>query len=56
VLTFIIGIDYLREISGAYWGVSISTTASAYLIVVLGIAGIVYGAKRLVDDLLKATR
>jgi len=54
---FIIGIDYLRTIGGEYYGgVPISVTASGYLIVVLGLGGIIYGAKRLIDDVIKATR
>jgi hypothetical protein len=53
VLVVIIGTDYIRQI-GAFGGGSVSTTASEYLIIVLGIAGIVYGAKRMVDDIIKA--
>jgi len=50
VLAFIIGIDYLGEISGAPTYI----TATGYLIIVLGLGSIIYGAKRLVDDVKKA--
>ena len=58
ILTFVIGIDclgYLKPIT--YYGITVPiptyATLSAWLIVVLGIAGIIYGVKRTIDDIAK---
>jgi hypothetical protein len=54
VLVVIIGVDVIREIGNmGFYGTPVYVTASEYLIVVVGIASIVYGAKRMIDDVIK---
>jgi hypothetical protein len=55
VLVVIIGVDIIREIGNiGFYGTPVYVTAGEYLIVVVGIASIVYGAKRMIDDVIKA--
>jgi len=49
-LILIIGIDYVGELGA---GPPISVVASAWLIVIWGLAVIIYGIKRLIDDVAK---
>lgn len=51
ILILVIGVDYVRELGT--WP-SISVVASAWLIVVGGLASIIYGIKRMIDDVTKA--
>jgi len=52
VLTFVIGVDYLDKV--ATGGPPIYVTASGWLIIVLGLTSIIYGIKRMIDDVAKA--
>jgi len=54
----IIGVNYLSWISdiGRYGGVPTFLTVTGYLVIVVGFGSIIYGAKRLIDDVIKATR
>jgi len=52
MLTFVIGVDYLDKV--ATGGPPIYVTASGWLIIALGLASIIYGIKRMIDDVAKA--
>lgn len=56
VVVFVIGIDYVGEISVRGYPYPTYITAIGYLIIVLGLGSIIYGAKRLIDDAKKAAR
>ncbi len=57
ILIVVIGIDLLSVLKTTYGAVTITyptyITASAWLTIVLGFAGIIYGAKRTIDDVAK---
>ncbi len=54
ILTFIIGIDYLWQLKPSpYYTIPSSYYLSGYLIIVLGLAGVIYGIKRTIDDIAK---
>jgi len=55
ILLLIIGVDYLANISRTS-GLTISYTASGWLIMILGFAGIIYGFKRMIDDIIKGVK
>jgi len=51
VLISVIGVDYVGQLGT---GAPISAVASAWLIVIGGLASIIYGIKRMIDDVTKA--
>jgi hypothetical protein len=54
MLTFVVGLDYLWYLGQWLPNAAAFITVSAYLVIVLGLAGIIYGIKRMIDDIAKA--